>query len=167
MPSPGETEIAVVTSTDLPDLLPLMRAYCHFYAVDPTDAQLERLARALVDDPAHEGVQLLARRGTLAVGFATCFWTWETTHGNRVAVMNDLYVDERARGLGIGRALLDACRNLAAQHGATRLSWQTAPDNVRAQHLYETTGAVRETWLTYHLDLETGPLSDQFGSHRL
>ena len=59
MPSPGETEIAVVTGTDLPDLLPLMRAYCHFYAVDPTDAQLERLVRALVDDPAHEGVQLL------------------------------------------------------------------------------------------------------------
>ncbi|HET6919445.1 MAG TPA: GNAT family N-acetyltransferase [Jiangellaceae bacterium] len=155
MPSPAETEIAVVTSIDLPDLLPLMRAYCHFYAVEPTDTQLERLARALVADPAHEGVQLLARRDTLPVGFATCFWTWETTHGNRVAIMNDLYVDERARGLGIGRALLEACRDLAAQHGATRLSWQTAPDNVRAQHLYDTTGAARATWLTYNLDLDT------------
>ena len=49
-----------VEVADLDELLALMRAYCDFYAVSPTDADLLALARALIDDPEHEGVQLLA-----------------------------------------------------------------------------------------------------------
>ncbi len=71
--------IAPVRAEELGELLPLMRAYCDFYAVDPPDAALEALARALLDDPA-QGVQLLARSGDgTAIGFATLFWTWSTT----------------------------------------------------------------------------------------
>ena len=43
--------IATVTAADLPDLLPLMRAYCDFYDVAPGDGDLLAMSRALIADP--------------------------------------------------------------------------------------------------------------------
>jgi GNAT superfamily N-acetyltransferase len=146
--------ISQVAEEDLDDLLPLMRAYCDFYEVDPSDAALLAMSRALIADPAREGVQLIARdwRGR-AVAFATVFWTWQTLSGARLAVMNDLYVAEHARGTRIADALIAACGDRALEHGATALSWQTAKDNERAQAVYERVGARRSEWLDYELPL--------------
>jgi FAD/FMN-containing dehydrogenase len=61
-----------VRAADLDELLGLMRAYCDFYEVSPTDEDLLAVARALIRDPEHEGVQLLARDASGRVaGFAT------------------------------------------------------------------------------------------------
>ena len=70
--------ITPVGSTGLPELLPLMRAYCDFYQVTPSDRELLELARALLADPQREGLQLLARDDAgRAVGFATLYWSWQ------------------------------------------------------------------------------------------
>jgi GNAT superfamily N-acetyltransferase len=137
---------------DVDDLLPLMRAYCDFYAVTPTDAQLLAIAAALIDDPEREGIQLIARDPDgRPTGFATVFWSWSTTDGGRIGVMNDLFVIEAARGTGIADELIAACRRAAGDHGAGHLTWQTAPDNARAQRVYERVGGHREQWVDYWL----------------
>ncbi len=144
--------ITVVGESDLPAVMPLMRGYCDFYRVDPTDADLTAMMRALIADP-REGLQLIARDGAGAtVGFATVFWTWQTLYAARVGVLNDLFVTERARGTGAGRALIDRCLQLCREHGAQKLVWETAPDNVTAQRLYDGIGAEKSSWLTYELD---------------
>ena len=129
-----------------------MRAYCDFYAVSPTDDDLLTVARALIDDPECEGVQLIARdpngRG---VGFATLYWSWATTSAERIGVMNDLFVAESTRGQGLAEQLIEACRNECVRHRAGRLTWQTAPDNLRAQAVYDRIGATREEWIDYWL----------------
>jgi GNAT superfamily N-acetyltransferase len=132
-------------------LLPLMRAYCDFYDVAPDDAALLAMSRALMADPVREGVQFLATNDGEDVGFATVFWSWETSIAGRVGVLNDLFVAPQARGRGVATALIDACRQRCHDHGALRMIWQTAPDNVRAQSLYEGIGAVRESWIDYWL----------------
>jgi GNAT superfamily N-acetyltransferase len=142
--------IGCVTETDLGELLPLMRAYCEFYAVAPSDEALLALSRALIADPEREGVQLLARDGG-SVGFATIFWSWGTTSAERIGVMNDLFVAPEARGKGVAEALIEACRAECAAHGAGKLTWQTAPDNTTAMKLYDRIGAVREQWVDYWL----------------
>jgi hypothetical protein len=53
--------ITLVDATDLPELLALVRAYCDFYQVTPSDQALVALSRALLADPQREGLQLLAR----------------------------------------------------------------------------------------------------------
>jgi hypothetical protein len=46
---------------------------------------------ALVADPEHEGVRLLARDASgRGAGFATLYWSWSTTSTCRIGVMNDL-----------------------------------------------------------------------------
>ena len=52
--------IEPVQGSDLTDLVRLLRDYCHFYEVAPTDESLVNLVQSLLDDPA-SGVQLIAR----------------------------------------------------------------------------------------------------------
>jgi len=143
-----------VREEDLPDLLPLVRAYCDFYEVAPSDESLLSLSRALLDDPLGEGIQLIARDEDTgaAVGFATVYWTWQTLSAGRLAVMNDLFVAPAARGTGLADALIAACREEAETHGAAWLGWQTAKDNLRAQKVYERVGAERSEWIDYGLN---------------
>jgi GNAT superfamily N-acetyltransferase len=145
--------ITLVGSTDLPELLPLVRAYCDFYQVTPSDRALLELSRALLADPQREGLQLLARDDAgRAVGFATLYWTWQTLAATRVGVMNDLFVAAEARGMGVAEGLIAACLERCREHGATRLVWQTARDNHRAQAVYGRVGATRDDrWLDYSL----------------
>ena len=141
-----------VTKTDLGELLPLMRAYCDFYEVAPSEDELLVIARALIADPEHEGVQLLARADDgRAVGFATIYWSWATTSAERIGVMNDVFVALEARGTGVAEALIEACRAECAAQGAGKLTWQTAPDNVAAMKVYDRVGATREQWVDYWL----------------
>ena len=139
-------------AADVDELLLLMRAYCDFYQVAPTDADLRAIAAALIDDPEREGLQFLARDSSgSAAGFATLYWTWSTTNGGRIGVMNDLFVAEGARGCGVAEQLIGACRAECTRRGARRLTWQTAPDNRRAQAVYDRVGATREQWIDYWL----------------
>jgi len=145
--------ISVVGEADLAALLPLMRGYCDFYEVAPSDEALLSMSRALISDREREGFQLIARdeSGT-AVGFATVFWNWSTLSARRDALMNDLFVAETARGSGVAEALIDECARLVREHGGRELEWQTARDNLRAQAVYDRVGGKRdERWISYSL----------------
>jgi GNAT superfamily N-acetyltransferase len=154
--APGAgADIAPVGAGDLDELVALMRGYCEFYGADPPDGALLAMARALIADPAREGVQLLARDAEgRAVGFATVYWLWSTLSASRVGLMNDLYIAPAARGTGLADALIGACVARCRQHGATVLEWQTAKDNHRAQAVYDRIGGRRAEWLDYTLPVE-------------
>jgi GNAT superfamily N-acetyltransferase len=146
--------IAEVGEEDLADLLPLMAAYCEFYGAAPGADSLLALSRTLLEEPDRDGLQLIARRreNETALGFATLYWTWSTLRAGRIAVMNDLFVTPDARGMGVGAALIDACRTRCRERGMSRMEWRTAPDNVRAQRLYDSVGAQRSEWIDYGLE---------------
>jgi GNAT superfamily N-acetyltransferase len=140
---------------NLDELLPLMRGYCDFYEVSPSDEALLTLSRALLADPKREGVQFLARdENGRAIGFATVYWSWATTSAERIGVMNDLYVAPEGRGSGAAEGLIEACRAECADHGAGKLTWQTALDNERARKVYDRVGANKEQWLDYWLPVQ-------------
>jgi len=150
--------IARVTRADADDLLALMRAYCDFYEVSPADEDLIAIIVALLDDPEHEGVQLLARDSSgSACGFATVYWSWSTTSACRIGIMNDLFVAPHARARGIAEALIEACRSVCADRGAPSLQWQTAPENLRAQAVYDRVGGTRSQWIDYSLPVGSSP----------
>jgi len=52
--------LQLVEESDLAELLPLMRGYCDFYGVSPSDEELLAMSRTLIADRAGEGLQLLA-----------------------------------------------------------------------------------------------------------
>lgn len=55
-------------------------------------------------------------------------------------LLEDLYVEEAARGSGLGRAMMDAILARARERGARQLELDTHEDNTAALALYESVG---------------------------
>jgi GNAT superfamily N-acetyltransferase len=143
------------TEADLPALMPLLRSYCDFYGAIPSDAGLARMVRALVDGPEAEAFLLVATDDDSGdvVGFAASGWKWSSLRGARIAILEDLFVAEHARGRGHADLLIAATAEVARRHGAPVLTWLTAPDNRRAQAVYNRVGGRAEPFLEYELGL--------------
>lgn len=85
----------------------------------------------------------------VAVAFATVYFTYTSTIATKVAMLNGLYTMPKYRGKGIGKKLIEHCRDYAINQGAALLQWVTAPDNLAAQKLYDSLEAKKSEWLFY------------------
>jgi ribosomal protein S18 acetylase RimI-like enzyme len=141
------------TTDDLDELLPLFRAYCDFYEENPTDEGLNAMMRGAIELPDDEAFLLVAEDGDEVVGFAACCWKWSSLRGARIVFLDDLYVRSESRGEGHADALIAACAALGKERGAPVMSWLTAPDNRRAQAVYDRIGGTSEPFLEYELEL--------------
>lgn len=59
-------------------------------------------------------------------------------------VLNDLYVSEEYRKHGVARKLLEEVKTFALQTKAKGIALSTAPENIKAQSLYEGLGYVKD-----------------------
>jgi GNAT superfamily N-acetyltransferase len=144
------------TESDLPALLPLLRAYCDFYEANPSDEGLEAMARAVMAAREDQAFLLVAEDDPgEVVGFAACAWKWSSLRGARIVVLDDLFVHPDARGQGFADALIVATAEVAGRHGAPVVTWLTAPDNHRAQKVYDRVGGKSEPFLEYELELDS------------
>jgi GNAT superfamily N-acetyltransferase len=149
----GELRTEAIDEARFEDLLPLIAAYQRFYEADevPEGRNREFFRRFLA--PSEDGMLIGAWRGERLIGYACLYWHFSSLRAVETVLMNDLYVDAEARGAGAGRALIEAAAEVARRRGCPSLEWSTAPDNARAQRLYDSTGARRSTWVEYELGL--------------
>ncbi len=150
---PSDLEIAPVGKEQFERLLPMIAAYQRFYEADDIRTERNREFFRRFIAPSDSGELIAAWRTERLVGYACMYWHFSSTRAVETVLMNDLYVDDAARGEGIGRALIEACAEVAQRRGAHHLEWSTAPDNETAQRLYDSTGAERSTWIEYELGL--------------
>jgi GNAT superfamily N-acetyltransferase len=148
-----QLRIESVSAGQLERLLPMIAAYQRFYEVEEIDEERNRSFFARFIAPSDDGMLLAAWRDEDLTGYACLYWTFTSLVPAETVLMNDLFVDPAARGQGIGRALIEASAAAARNRGAHRLEWATAPGNKTAQHLYDSTGAKRTTWIEYELKL--------------
>jgi GNAT superfamily N-acetyltransferase len=140
-----------IAESELSDTLPLISAYQRFYEVEPDDDRNAAFFRRFTDSD--DSGMLLGARDTdgVLVGFACLHWRLDTVSARDVVCLHDLFVVPAVRGMGAGRALLEAAADVTRERGAAALVWSTAPDNSTAQHLYDATGATRSSWYEYEL----------------
>jgi GNAT superfamily N-acetyltransferase len=141
MSQPLVIRVAEACDRDVALAAPLFDAYRQFYD-QPSDPELARefLAARLW---AEDSVVLLALAGSdaaEALGFAQIYPSWSSVAARPIWIANDLFVAPEARGRGVGRALLERSRLLAAEAGAQRLALETLVGNTGAQRLYESLG---------------------------
>lgn len=145
-------EIRLARTDEIEEMLPLIRAYCQFYGTEPDDEGLRSMFETLISEPS-QGAVFIARDGGKAVGFATLDWKWSSLKAARIGYLEDLFVDPEARGRGIADALIEICSERCRELGMPAMEWLTAPDNRRAQKVYNRTGAASDTYVEYDLEL--------------
>jgi GNAT superfamily N-acetyltransferase len=150
---PAELQIAPVEAGEFERLLPLIAAYQGFYEADDIRTDRNRSFFRRFIAPSERGLLIGAWQGDRLVGYACLYWHFSSTRAVETVLMNDLYVDEQARGHGVGRALIEASAEVARERGSPHLEWSTRPDNLAAQRLYDSTGAERSEWIEYELEL--------------
>ncbi len=145
--------ITPATEDDLDDVLPLFAGYQRFYTGDARSDERNRAFLRRFLTPSDDGLLLVARdeQANEVLGFANLYWTFSSTQATEHALMNDLFVSEKARGTSVGHALIEAARDAAATRGTATMSWMTALDNRRAQRLYERFDAERSVWFEYEV----------------
>ena len=95
---------------------------------------------------------LIAEADAAPVGFALFFMNYSTWEGTRGLYIEDLFVDEAARGTGAGRALMVAAAAIAKERGCARLELSVLDWNP-ARAFYERLGMThQEKWLPYRLE---------------
>jgi GNAT superfamily N-acetyltransferase len=148
---PAEVEIAPVAAEEFEQLLPLIAAYQRFYAVEEIDTERNRSFFRRFLAPSEDGLLLGAHSESRLVGYTCLYWHFSSLEATECVLMNDLYVDEPARGRGVGQALIEATAEVAREREVPFVEWSTAPDNETAQRLYDSTGAERTEWFSYEL----------------
>lgn len=133
-----------IQETDFPSWKVLWDGYNAFYgragatALDPeiTAATWKRFFDSY--EPVHALVAQDAQGGLL--GLAHYLFHRSTLSLAPTCYLNDLFTAEVVRGKGVGRALIEAAHQRAADAGATRLYWHTQTTNATARRLYDVVG---------------------------
>ena len=100
-----------------------------------------------------ESVIFVAEEREELIGFTQLFPIFSSVSMKRTWLLNDLYVNEKARGIGTATKLLDAAKDFGTETNSKWLILQTAADNFTAQKVYEKNGWVKETDFLYRKDI--------------
>jgi GNAT superfamily N-acetyltransferase len=100
-----------------------------------------------------ESVIFVAEERKELIGFTQLFPIFSSVSMKRTWLLNDLYVNERSRGIGAATALLNAAKGFGAATNSKWLLLQTAADNLTAQKVYEKNGWIKETDFFYRMDI--------------
>lgn len=139
-------EVRPVASGDREAWAELYCGYASFYSLPVPD--LDVLWRWI---GAGQMTCLVASVDGEVVGLAHLREFLRPVHAAVGGFLDDLYVDESARGQGVGRALLEAASELARERGWIVLRWLTSDWNTSAQALYDQV-ARRTEFVTFDLD---------------
>ena len=84
---------------------------------------------------------LVAESGGEVVGFAVFFTNFSTFLAQPGLYLEDLYVQPRQRGRGVGEALLSRVGRIAVERDYGRFEWSVLDWNANAIRFYEKMGA--------------------------
>jgi GNAT superfamily N-acetyltransferase len=98
----------------------------------------------------------LAEIDTRPVGFCMGFYTLSTFLGKPGLYIEDVYVSEDCRGLGIGKTFFKMVAQKALEEDCGRVEWSVLDWNEPSIKFYESLGAKPlSEWIKYRLDDQT------------
>jgi GNAT superfamily N-acetyltransferase len=115
---------------------PLWAGYNLFYERPDFPAEITQVTWTRLLDPADPMHSAIAELDGRIAGIVHYLYHRSTTTVEDVCYLQDLFTAPEARGLGIGRALIEHVYDEAAKAGSRRVYWQTHEENP-ARKLYD------------------------------
>ena len=139
---------------DVPVVLRLVRELAQYErepdAVETTEAMLHA---ALFGDDAVASCHVALGPDGDVVGFALWYVTFSTWKGLPGLWLEDLFVRPSARGLGLGKQLLQELAGVCVSRGYARFEWWVLDWNEPARGFYRSLGARPEDeWTVWRVD---------------
>jgi len=137
----GDAVIRSARPEDGPAYVALVRALAAFERLAPPDdeAAARLLEHAFGERPRYQ--LLVGEVGGRVEGYAVFFETYSTFRALPSLYLEDLFVHPRARGQGLGTALVRAVARRAVERGCGRFEWTVLDWNTDAQRFYRSLGA--------------------------
>ncbi|HMT28523.1 MAG TPA: GNAT family N-acetyltransferase [Bacteroidia bacterium] len=135
----NETSIRPLQPGDLEKVAFLFDQYRVFYGeVSDYNSALEFLSERMHEN---ESVVFIAvEPNGVFSGFVQLYPIFSSVKLKRQWLLNDLFVAENFRNNGLGRKLIDACKNFCRETNSGGLLLETAKTNISANNLYLNTG---------------------------
>jgi GNAT superfamily N-acetyltransferase len=133
--------VRLATEEDAADVARLMIGFRDWWGREqPSDEQFEAGVRRLLADPHTE----FLIGGQPAAGVCQLRYRYGLWHDGEDCWLEDLFVEDTARGSGLGRALVEAAVERARERGCARIELDVNEANSAALRLYESLGF--ENW---------------------
>ncbi|MDA7426641.1 GNAT family N-acetyltransferase [Thalassococcus lentus] len=134
--------VRALRAEDEPVWREMWKDYLAFYESSvPDSVYTSTFARLLGDDP-RDFNALIAEADGRAVGLTHYLFHRHAWKVEEVCYLQDLYAKPDARGMGVGRALIEEVYKAADTYGAPTVYWLTQTFNDTARQLYDRIGAV-------------------------
>ncbi|MFT2112729.1 GNAT family N-acetyltransferase [Marinomonas sp. 2405UD68-3] len=99
----------------------------------------------------NESVIFVAQKKEKIIGFIQLFPSFSSVTLQKMFIVNDLYVSDKCRGQGVGRALLKESAHYGISKNIKQLFIEGAVSNVKARGLYEDFGFILNSdYMYYH-----------------
>jgi ribosomal protein S18 acetylase RimI-like enzyme len=144
-------KIFQATIEDLEEVANLFNLYRMFYQQETDLEGAMNYIKKRIENK--ESVIFVVKDKRKYVGFTQLYPIFSSISMKRAWVLNDLYVDTKARKQGVGELLLQKAKEYAIETGAKSISLETTPDNYAAQRLYEKNEYKKDSQF-YHYDLD-------------
>ncbi len=132
-------DIIQATIDDLDILAELFDGYRQFYQQASDIEQARVFLRERMEN--QESVIFIAKNDKgEGLGFTQLYPTFSSVSMQKRWILNDLFVTEKARKIGVASQLMQVTEGFAKASGAGGLSLSTAIDNTQARALYEKRG---------------------------
>jgi len=124
---------------DLAKISKLFNAYRIFYKQESDlDLALNFLTKRLARS--ESVIFFVEDSDNNCLGFTQLFPIFSSVSAQKTWLLNDLYVDQDARGQGVATGLLNQAKVFARETGAKGIALETEMTNTNAQRLYESLG---------------------------
>lgn len=152
MSTQSEVVIRPARASDAALILSFIRELAEYEKLlDRVSATEEKLYQTLFGDKPCAEV-LIAEIDSTAQGFALYFQNYSTFLATPGIYLEDLYVRESSRGLGVGLKLIASVAKRAVELGCGRFEWAVLDWNEPALKFYRTLGAVaQDDWTAQRL----------------
>jgi GNAT superfamily N-acetyltransferase len=146
--------IRPATPAEVPVILALVRELAAYEKEpDAVEATEQMLHEALFGEQPAAHCHVALNPAGQVVGFALWYVTFSTWKGRAGLWLEDLFVRPEARGLGLGKALLQELARVCVDRGYARFEWWVLDWNVSAQGFYKSLGARPEdAWTVWRVD---------------
>ncbi|PHR71204.1 MAG: GNAT family N-acetyltransferase [Lutibacter sp.] len=136
-----EIKIRFTKEEDINQIIDLCEAHANYEQCEyEKDGKAERLSNSLFSDNPKLFCLVVEKENQL-IGYATYMKQYSTWDANEYIYMDCLFMNENARGHGLGENLVRRIQEEGKKLNCNLIQWQTPDFNVRAIKFYRRIGA--------------------------